>query len=361
MLQKLLVQLLCASQLALFALARDVSFKLTSEAAVNIDAGADAALIDDDKKKLVGDIDASYCSAEGIQVLSVDLTENGYGIYDFQFEGAGSDSKYWLGLEAEGDAVTGYVPIYAGGTASVYISTVTGSSICFVNSHFSLSAEGISLVVGTFADGTVWGAIVDHAIGLPEVEPEYDASPDVDPDVVADDDGSVLDLLVPYTKEAMCALAGLSLTCPPTTANKASIVSQIMKFVEETNMVLRNSGLTAPFTVNLKHTYMVEDYNEPQLFNETLVAMQTPGDGLFEQPSLLNLRDQFCADVVALIVLSAEKFDGTSYGEAKGIGPSSEVFSFVASPDKAAMSGFTFTHELGHVLVRKLVCFVVVR
>ena len=359
MLQKLLVQLLCASQLALFALARDVSFKLTSEAAVNIDAGADAALIDDDKKKLVGDVDASYCSAEGIQVLSVDLTENGYGIYDFQFQGVGSDSQFWVGLEAEGDTATGYGPIYAGGSASVYISTVTDSPICFVNSRFSLSVEGISLVVGTFADGTVWGQIVDDTVEVPEIEVEPEASPDGYADVEADDGGSAIDLLMTYSAEAMCSNAGLPFPCEATQANKAAMLNRINFLVQEANSILKNSGLTAPLTVNLKHAYLAEDYDEELGYSATLRAMLEPDDGVFEQPSLLNLRDQFCADIVGVIVLNPDN-DLNAIGLAT-LGPGTNAFRFLSALTPDAVSRATFTHELGHILVRKLVCFVVVR
>jgi hypothetical protein len=201
-----------------------------------------------------------------------------------------------------------------------------------------VSEEAVSLVVGTFADGTVWGAIVDDGTTSPVAEQEY-KGPGESPVFVAADDGSNFDILIPYTQEAMCAEAGeASSTCPNTDINRAPIETRINMLVSEANAVLSNSGFpaSAPTSFNLVHTYMVEDYSEGGSFSDTLDQMKTPNDGVFETPSLLGVRDQFCADLIGLIVLNSDP--NGILGQAAEIGPNPDGFSMVSSLEVTSLA-----------------------
>ena len=221
---------------------------------------------------------------------------------------------------------------------------------CMVNAHISSSAGSVSFVVGTFADGTVWADVIDtvQESTVTEVEIEYGESPPPE-DFTELDDGSIIDMVVPYTSEALCSEAGLAFPCDFSQAG--SVLSKIDFLIAETNTILAASGIA--LRVQGRGSWRTEDYTEGELsFSDTLIRMQTPNDGRFENPNLLALRNAGCADVVGLVTRDGESVPGgTSFGQAVGIGPSTAVFSFVSSLDSDAISGFTFTHELGHVLV----------
>lgn len=73
------------------------------------------------------------------------------------------------------------------------------------------------------------------------------------------DKGTQIDIMVPYTSDALCLAAGLQFGCD-TSGNEFGIEAYIDFFIAENNAVFYASNLEIEF--RLVHTYMVSDYEE---------------------------------------------------------------------------------------------------
>lgn len=286
--------------------------------------------------------------------LEVKLSENNTVSILYEQTNMSSDSC-WFGSEVIGNG--------PGGTATFSASTSPHSpGICFITARISSVLAEVSVVFGTFADGTVWAEVDDGTGPLP-YEPEYSSDKVVENiEYTGDDSGNEIDLMLPYTLEALCSEAGLGFPCMPNAANTVPILNRINLLIAEADLTFMNSNMA--LRARLVHTYLATDYVEAanQRYDVTLNQMQTANDGFFDTPDLLMLRDQFCADLVALIVRDTDttQFPGfIVFGQVIGIGPDPNDFSMVSSLVMASITGFTFTHELGHLFVRQsaIVCF----
>jgi len=113
------------------------------------------------------------------------------------------------------------------------------------------------------------------------------------------DSGDVVDVMVAYTREAMCDETGFpnSNTCAVTDANKAPIEELIQLAVNNNNIghAASNTGLQ----LELVHVYLEDGYDEPSSQSNILNDLTNAGDGKLENAH--TLRDHYNADLVAII------------------------------------------------------------
>jgi PKD repeat protein len=149
---------------------------------------------------------------------------------------------------------------------------------------------------------------------------------------IAADDGSVIDVLVVYTSDALSAQGGLS-----------NMLDLIDEAVAEANVSYANSGIQQ--RLNLVHTAEVT-FAESGDLSTDLARLKSSSDGYGDEAH--TLRDAYCADVVVLIV---------DVGNACGIGYQLEnlmsynrYYAFCVVPDHCAVAQHSFAHELGHLM-----------
>ena len=282
------------------------------------------------------------CDAVGVQDLNL--------IYDgatSTFGRLGGAQNFWFGAETTTGADFG-------GYAFFSVSTQPGApGVCFFNSVIQTGGPPRrgGVFVGTRADGSLYRSTPSSNL-LEAAEADYN-NDDYLPFSGDQDDGRVLDIMIPYTPEALCHIATGGFCDVTLPTNIAAMEAVVDHFVAEANVVFMISQLD--LTLRLVHTYRVTDFQEgANSFTVVLNQMQAENDNVFE--SLHSLRDQFCADVVGLIVRDAFRIGPlATFGQAKDIGADPDVYTFVTSLETAAIVGYTFTHELGHVMV--CVCF----
>ena len=163
------------------------------------------------------------------------------------------------------------------------------------------------------------------------IEPPTDGVPALDiAPLGVGDDGSVIDVLVVYTRDAMNGFG-----------SETRALAAIDLIVAETNQALRNTGLNT--SVRLVHAVSVS-YNETGNIGRDLDRLTSPDDGFLDD--VVRLRDVYTADLVALIV----ERGGDSCGVA-WLGPwSGADFGFSITVRECTGDGSTFAHELGHNL-----------
>jgi hypothetical protein len=144
------------------------------------------------------------------------------------------------------------------------------------------------------------------------------------------DNGSVIDVLVVYTPNARSAEGGTS-----------AMNNLVDLAVAETNQSYSNSGVN--FQLNLVYKGEVS-YTESSNFSTNLSRLTSKTDGYID--NVHSLRDQYCADVVALII------EGSQYcGIANlmtTVSSSFEDRAFSVTARTCATGYYSFGHELGH-------------
>jgi len=144
------------------------------------------------------------------------------------------------------------------------------------------------------------------------------------------DTGSVVDVMVLYTSSVRQSEGG--------TAAAQALVNLA---VAETNQGYANSNVG--FSLNLVHSYETS-YNESSNFSTNLSRLAGKTDGYMDD--VHAIRDQYCADVVALII------DGTQYcGIAyimTNVSTAFESSAFSVTARVCATGYYSFGHELGH-------------
>jgi hypothetical protein len=149
---------------------------------------------------------------------------------------------------------------------------------------------------------------------------------------LAVDDGTVIDILVAYTQDALNGFGG-----------DVQAQATIDLLIAETNQAFRNTGLNTQ--LRLVHATGVE-YPETGDSSIDLGRLRTPGDGFLDD--LLNVRDLHAADLVALITeRTEESVCGRGYVGRLG---STGTFGFSVERRRCTNSGRTFAHEIGHNL-----------
>mmetsp|Transcript_4764 Transcript_4764/g.6891 ORF Transcript_4764/g.6891 Transcript_4764/m.6891 type:complete len:1246 (-) Transcript_4764:33-3770(-) len=151
-----------------------------------------------------------------------------------------------------------------------------------------------------------------------------------------------LDVMVLYTKNAMCSAAGFSRggRCEAKSINKATIEGLINLAVAETNTAYELSGINT--RLNLVHIHYEANYDDHSNgWETTLEALRNSNDNVLDY--VHSMRNQYGADFVSMLV------DTGSYC---GIGYRPETPSagdaFSLSKWSCATGYYSFGHELAH-------------
>ncbi|MDJ0836419.1 MAG: M12 family metallo-peptidase [Acidobacteriota bacterium] len=182
------------------------------------------------------------------------------------------------------------------------------------------------------ADGVHAIREVDQGVFPEDAEPVVSAVRDAGKAAISSkaDSGSVIDILVVYTPAARSAQGG-------TTA----IQNLVDLAVTETNQGYNNSNVN--FQLNLVYKGEIS-YTESSNFSTNLSRLTGKTDGYMD--NVHSLRDQYCADMVALII------NGSQYcGIANlmtSVSPSFEDRAFSVTARTCATGYYSFGHELGH-------------
>jgi len=157
------------------------------------------------------------------------------------------------------------------------------------------------------------------------------------------DDGSILDVMVVWTKQAECHNSGLAKGCTVDSTTMNNIRALIDLAVSETNVAYNLSGVQTQ--LRLVHAYRSSTYDEDgNGFSGSLTKLRENNDGVLDE--VHPKRSQYGADVVALII-SDPAFCGIA-----NLGPSiGSMFSVTGY--NCATGYFSFGHEIGHNLVRE--------
>jgi hypothetical protein len=154
------------------------------------------------------------------------------------------------------------------------------------------------------------------------------------------DDGSILDVMVVWTKKSECVQSGLPKGCTLTGDTEDNIRALIDLAVLETNTAYAASGVQT--SLRLVHAYRHASYDEDSgSFSDALYRVRSSTDNIMDD--VHGKRTTHGADMVALII------DHSAYCGIAFLGPSiGNMFSVTA---RACATGyFSFGHEIGHNL-----------
>jgi hypothetical protein len=167
----------------------------------------------------------------------------------------------------------------------------------------------------------------DDAVMVREVEPV--ATPQSV--LSAADSGSVIDVMVVYTRDALTGFGG-----------EARARAAVDLAVAETNTALRNSNVST--SVRLVYSGVIE-YAETGDSLVDLGRLQAPADGFLDD--VHATRHRYAADLVTLITERMDQFSGRGYiNSTRNTG----TFGFSIVKRTSMSNGRTFAHELGHNL-----------
>ncbi|HMS85568.1 MAG TPA: zinc-dependent metalloprotease [Nitrospira sp.] len=142
---------------------------------------------------------------------------------------------------------------------------------------------------------------------------------------------TVVDLLVVYTSTARAKQGG-----------QAAMNALIAMGVDLANQAYRNSRIA--MQLRLVRSAEVA-YTETGNINTDLVRLRTTNDGFMDQ--VHTLRNQYKADLVALIVHNGGSYCGIAYVMANGPRASFAPYAFSVT-DRDCVANNTLTHEMGH-------------
>jgi hypothetical protein len=145
------------------------------------------------------------------------------------------------------------------------------------------------------------------------------------------DDGSQVDLLVVYTTTAKNQEGG-----------QAAMEALIALGVDSANQAYSNSQIN--MQLRLVHTAEVA-YTESGTIDTDLSRLRSTSDGIMDQ--VHQLRDQFKADLVALLVDNGGGFCGIAYVMTNGPQASFATSAFSVTA-RDCIAGHTLAHEMGH-------------
>jgi hypothetical protein len=144
--------------------------------------------------------------------------------------------------------------------------------------------------------------------------------------------GPMLNVLVVYTAEARVAEGGV-----------AAIQTKIILAVAESNQAYANSQVSQ--RLNLVHQYESPSYVENGDFSVELSRVATQNDGFLDE--VHALRDQYCADLVVMIVAGSQ-YCGIAYLMTAPASVAAKTIAFSVTSRICATGYYTFAHELGH-------------
>ena len=145
--------------------------------------------------------------------------------------------------------------------------------------------------------------------------------------------------MVLWTKDAECKNAKAALGCTLTQQTYDSMIATIELAIVQSNNAFIDSGIPQ-VQFNLVHAYREESYTEPttNVFSTALYNLRSKTDGKLD--NVHDLRDEYGADVVAMITAHEEKC-----GVAP-IGPY-EPWMFSVTNYECATGQYAFAHEIG--------------
>ena len=159
------------------------------------------------------------------------------------------------------------------------------------------------------------------------------------------DDGSVIDLMIVWTKQAECEESGYAKTCTPDSVTEAAMQDLANAAVNQANIAFDVSGINSEF--RLVHAYRDPNYVEPTdqktRFNKALYDLRDSGDGKLE--SVHVERARYRADVVSLFISKGGSCGLAFTGPGAGSSNVNKMYSVVNR--NCATSKYTLTHELG--------------
>jgi peptidyl-Asp metalloendopeptidase len=204
----------------------------------------------------------------------------------------------------------------------------------------NVTAPGVFYRVRYAGDGVHVVQQADWAAFPPEAEPIPVTAPEGGVDrgagALAEDDGSIIEVLVVYTDDVLAYYGG----------DTGLVESMIHLAVSETNAGYANSDVDQ--RLYLVHTAMIP-YDETDFdWSLTLSRLRSHGDGYFDevtQPGT-GLRDTYCADEVVLIVTDTG-YCGIAY-LMSSVSHGFEDWAFAVVSRTCATGYYSFAHELGH-------------
>lgn len=158
-------------------------------------------------------------------------------------------------------------------------------------------------------------------------------------------DRTFIDVLVPYTKRAVCQLALSTSTtrCVMTPSRLAAMEARIDLAMYESNVALANSGIPGRF--RLAHAFLVdEDFDEVGMkYSDIIRNAAYSSDGVIDE--IPEMREEHGADVVALIVDNP-----LTCGLAYGGKPVAREWAFSVVNVMCMVGYYSFVHEIAHTL-----------
>jgi len=198
----------------------------------------------------------------------------------------------------------------------VYIevqSRVSGASDFFDDGHHDLNVDNLNSVVDS--------------------SPKFAVSPP---------SNTTVDLMLVYTKAAMCEEIGQSVeNCEDTRTNRAAIEESLRLAVDMNNIAFESSGILQT-KVNIVHMYMDTDYIEGVDSAKILTHMSTYDDGYLD--SIFELRRQYAADMVQLVTSATVEYCGLAYNNI-------DPLRSVSTSARVCLGDFVLSHELGKLLL----------
>jgi hypothetical protein len=248
------------------------------------------------------------------------------GPSDFTWHGELAGDTGSAMIVVRGDTVAGTVE-YDGRLFQVRPTHEGGQAVVEID-RAAMPPDGEPIpVAGATGAG---GGTVDGAVDGRARLDGFGAGPAETDDVLAQDDGSLIDMLVVYTPAARSAEGGV-----------AAMEALIQLAIDETNQAYANSQM-AP-RVRLVHT-AESAYTESGNMSTDLTRLRSTSDGYMDE--VHGLRDTYKADQVTLIGASSQ-YCGIAYVMTSvGSGFASSAFSVVSRV--CATGYYSFGHELGH-------------
>ena len=156
------------------------------------------------------------------------------------------------------------------------------------------------------------------------------------------DDGSIIDIMVVWTKNAECKASFLDFDCAVTSQTETNIRGKIDAMIAASNEAYVNSGILTK--LRLVYAYRHPTYKWDEFYCEdALDDLTNKDDGELED--VHSYCSQYRADVVQLITVPCSAYCGVAW-----VGPDIDFAFSVITTD--CFETFTSAHELGHNMVR---------
>ncbi len=211
-------------------------------------------------------------------------------------------------------------------------------SVTLPDAFYKISSAGNAVHAIFEIDQTAFPPELDPIQVAPEKKNAAPEKNRVTFDAISADDGSTIDVMVFFTTAARIAAGG-----------KEQITAQILEAYQDTNEGYRRSGVGHALRLIDPYAYDPEvDYSESNFdWSATIRRLRNTGDGQMDR--VHDLRDQYKADIVVLLVEGDNSYCGVSYSMERVSGAfESSAFSLISR--KCASINHSFAHELGHVM-----------